>query len=226
MHPSVHTPTRHARAPPRLLPGGGDFASDAQLDAIVDALMAQHAPAARPTRQSVIDALPVLRVPRVVGGDAGGGIGEAKGAKESASASAGAGAADQRAAPGEQEGRGRSEGGASSSSGGSERAGGDGRSRATAGDTRADGAVDTSTGPPSSPDDDRFACCSPGEACSVCTEAFQSSERVVELPCQHCFHSPCIKPWLAEHNTCPVCRFALEVEDRCVWCSGGALVVL
>ncbi|KAG1665412.1 hypothetical protein FOA52_005754 [Chlamydomonas sp. UWO 241] len=182
----------------RLLPAGGDFASDAQLDAIVDALMAQHAPALRPTRQSVIDTLPMLRVPSA--SDAGRG-GETKGANASVAA-----ADDGGAAPDEFEGQGGSEGGASSSSSGS--GGGQAGGWQAGGHPPTDGAKDGSTC------DDRFACCSAGEACTVCTESFQSSERVVELPCQHCFHGDCIKPWLAEHNTCPVCRFALEVEDR------------
>ncbi len=52
--------------------------------------------------------------------------------------------------------------------------------------------------------------------CSVCKEAFTEGEPdVVRLPCNalHLFHMPCIKPWLEQHNTCPVCRYELPVED-------------
>lgn len=42
--------------------------------------------------------------------------------------------------------------------------------------------------------------------CSVCWEDFAESETVKQLECEHCFHGPCIVPWLELHGTCPVCR--------------------
>lgn len=44
----------------------------------------------------------------------------------------------------------------------------------------------------------RFACVSPGEACTICHDCFVPREQVVELPCNHCFHETCITPWLKE----------------------------
>ena len=41
---------------------------------------------------------------------------------------------------------------------------------------------------------------------------------VLQLPCGHCFHGGCIRPWLLEHNTCPVCRHELPGEEP----GGGA----
>lgn len=42
--------------------------------------------------------------------------------------------------------------------------------------------------------------------CSVCWEDFTEGETVRQLECEHCFHGPCIVPWLELHGTCPVCR--------------------
>ena len=49
-------------------------------------------------------------------------------------------------------------------------------------------------------------------ACSVCMEEFKQGEPgVVALPgCGHKYHlEDCLKPWLREHHTCPVCRAPL-----------------
>mmetsp|Transcript_13201 Transcript_13201/g.22389 ORF Transcript_13201/g.22389 Transcript_13201/m.22389 type:complete len:119 (-) Transcript_13201:67-423(-) len=45
--------------------------------------------------------------------------------------------------------------------------------------------------------------------CSVCITDFQLSQKGLFLPCGHIFHPDCIKPWLQDHNTCPVCRTEL-----------------
>lgn len=51
--------------------------------------------------------------------------------------------------------------------------------------------------------------------CAVCKDQFQlatedpDEQVVVELPCKHPFHQPCILPWLNSSGTCPVCRYAL-----------------
>ena len=43
--------------------------------------------------------------------------------------------------------------------------------------------------------------------CHICMEQFASTTKVMHLPCEHRFCSGCIRRWLADHRTCPVCRF-------------------
>jgi len=50
--------------------------------------------------------------------------------------------------------------------------------------------------------------------CSVCWEDFTEGESVKQLECEHCFHGPCIVPWLELHGTCPVCRKELVGRGR------------
>jgi len=45
------------------------------------------------------------------------------------------------------------------------------------------------------------------EICSVCTENFVHVEGIgFQLSCNHQFHQLCLKPWIKDNYTCPLCR--------------------
>nr|CAD1825051.1 unnamed protein product [Ananas comosus var. bracteatus] len=50
--------------------------------------------------------------------------------------------------------------------------------------------------------------------CAVCRENLVVNDKMQELPCKHLFHPPCLKPWLDEHNSCPICRYELRTDDH------------
>ncbi|KAL9673926.1 hypothetical protein QQ045_030189 [Rhodiola kirilowii] len=50
--------------------------------------------------------------------------------------------------------------------------------------------------------------------CSICKENLVAGDQMQELPCKHTFHPPCLKPWLDEHNSCPICRHELQTDDH------------
>ncbi|XP_074566550.1 E3 ubiquitin-protein ligase RING1-like [Curcuma longa] len=49
--------------------------------------------------------------------------------------------------------------------------------------------------------------------CAVCWDAFEADGVAKQMPCKHIYHKDCILPWLALHNSCPVCRFQLPADD-------------
>ena len=51
------------------------------------------------------------------------------------------------------------------------------------------------------------------DGCSVCQDEMEKGAVVLRMPCGHRFHRLCLVPWLAEKNTCPVCR--CEIESHC-----------
>lgn len=42
--------------------------------------------------------------------------------------------------------------------------------------------------------------------CSICLEEYNQDDKVASLTCGHNYHWKCIKLWLKENNTCPICR--------------------
>ncbi|KAE8658028.1 E3 ubiquitin-protein ligase AIP2 [Hibiscus syriacus] len=49
--------------------------------------------------------------------------------------------------------------------------------------------------------------------CAICKENLAAGDNMQELPCKH-ISSPCLKPWLDEHNSCPICRYELQTDDH------------
>ncbi|KAK9505685.1 hypothetical protein O3M35_009678 [Rhynocoris fuscipes] len=45
--------------------------------------------------------------------------------------------------------------------------------------------------------------------CSICLRDFKIGDKAKSLPCDHKFHSGCIRPWLKRAVTCPMCRHHL-----------------
>ncbi|KAL7749617.1 hypothetical protein RI367_004843 [Sorochytrium milnesiophthora] len=45
--------------------------------------------------------------------------------------------------------------------------------------------------------------------CAICQDRYELNETVLQLPCSHLFHRPCVTPWLKTNASCPTCRQAL-----------------
>ncbi|KAK4217862.1 hypothetical protein QBC37DRAFT_369690 [Rhypophila decipiens] len=50
--------------------------------------------------------------------------------------------------------------------------------------------------------------------CTICIDDMQRGDEVTVLPCTHWFHGECVTLWLKEHNTCPICRRAIETTGE------------
>lgn len=55
-----------------------------------------------------------------------------------------------------------------------------------------------------------------GGSCSICMMNFDTSDRVIILPCsdKHMFHELCIRGWLNLKTTCPICRYDLASNSH------------
>ncbi|KAM9576849.1 E3 ubiquitin-protein ligase RLIM-like [Trichechus inunguis] len=53
------------------------------------------------------------------------------------------------------------------------------------------------------------------KSCSICITDYTEGTKLCILPCSHEYHLHCIDRWLAENNTCPICRRKVIVSgDR------------
>lgn len=46
-------------------------------------------------------------------------------------------------------------------------------------------------------------------SCVVCMENYATDDEISIMPCSHKFHRECIKTWLRQSNTCPICKSSL-----------------
>ncbi|KAI3839307.1 hypothetical protein MKX03_016851 [Papaver bracteatum] len=53
-----------------------------------------------------------------------------------------------------------------------------------------------------------------GKECVVCSENLVINDKMHELPCKHLFHPLCLMPWLEKHNSFPVCRHELPIDNQ------------
>ena len=51
--------------------------------------------------------------------------------------------------------------------------------------------------------------------CSICFEDFAENDEVITLPCdvRHVYHENCIKQWLTQKDTCPLCKTPVTAEN-------------
>ncbi|MEX1012075.1 MAG: RING finger domain-containing protein [Waddliaceae bacterium] len=54
--------------------------------------------------------------------------------------------------------------------------------------------------------------------CAICIENFTHDSRVINIKCNHIFHSQCFENWLnsssPNRNTCPICFQAVVILNR------------
>ena len=51
------------------------------------------------------------------------------------------------------------------------------------------------------------------DKCIICQYNFSELESVVGLPCKHCFHFACLKPWVEKEHHCPLCKTNIRKEE-------------
>ena len=49
--------------------------------------------------------------------------------------------------------------------------------------------------------------------CLICLEEYKNNDIIKKLPCNHIFHSECLKIWLSHKTTCPICRNDLRQNN-------------
>lgn len=48
-------------------------------------------------------------------------------------------------------------------------------------------------------------------SCAICLMRFAENDTLRTLPCLHYFHSQCVDQWLAKKQTCPICKFRIDL---------------
>ena len=51
------------------------------------------------------------------------------------------------------------------------------------------------------------------DKCIICQYNFSELESIVGLPCKHCFHFACLKPWVEKEHHCPLCKTNIRKEE-------------
>ena len=49
------------------------------------------------------------------------------------------------------------------------------------------------------------------EKCMICLSHFKKGDKESTLPCLHMFHSNCIKKWMFEKSSCPICKHEVSL---------------
>eukprot|EP01041_Mallomonas_annulata_P002926 gene2926-5742_t len=50
--------------------------------------------------------------------------------------------------------------------------------------------------------------------CCICQEDMAVGNEVLKLHCRHVYHSQCVESWLEKHNTCPMCRSEMPLQEN------------
>ncbi|GJV19335.1 RING/U-box superfamily protein [Tanacetum coccineum] len=50
--------------------------------------------------------------------------------------------------------------------------------------------------------------------CTVCQEEYEEEDEIGKLDCGHFYHMCCIKQWLAQKKTCPICKAEAAVKSQ------------
>lgn len=49
------------------------------------------------------------------------------------------------------------------------------------------------------------------QECAICLDTILLTDKCTQLSCQHQFHTDCVRQWLREKTTCPLCRQTVAV---------------
>ncbi|KAG6538187.1 hypothetical protein ZIOFF_003299 [Zingiber officinale] len=60
------------------------------------------------------------------------------------------------------------------------------------------------------------------DSCSICLEDLGMTAPVLAMLCDHLFHPGCLKKWLEQSCSCPLCRFSLPQEQ---WVSCASIMI-